>query len=70
MQTERLEGCLASEVKSTFRGPGLSAQHPHQRSHPYITPVPRDQMPSSDLYGYQAHHVIDIHRGKTFTHIK
>jgi hypothetical protein len=43
-----------TRVQSTVcssRGPGFRSQHPRVASQPFVTPVPRDVIPSSGLQG-------------------
>jgi hypothetical protein len=48
----------------------ILSTHIHDGSQPFITPVPRDLMLSSDLQGYQAYiWYTYIHAGKTFIHL-
>lgn len=39
----------------SHQGPGFKCQPPHGHPQPPVTPVPRNLMPSSDLWEYQAH---------------
>lgn len=63
-----------TEIKSTgcsCRSSGFDTQHPHGHSQPTVTPVPEEPTTASELFRHQAYmwH-IDIHAGKTLTHIK
>lgn len=48
---------MAQEIQAlcSCRGPGLGSQHSHGSTLPSVTPVPGALMPSSDLFGQQAH---------------
>ena len=66
-------GCwrVVSVVKSSScRGPRFNSQHRHGGSQPFITAVPGELLPSSDLRGYQVYILCPhIYVGRAFIHM-
>lgn len=66
------DGLEAKSACNCCEGSRFGFQHPRGDPKPSVTPVPGlgYLLPSSDLWGYQAHICTDAHRGKILTHTK